>query len=230
LDGKCDCVADNLGSVRLSYDYYAFASSASGGWIIRVDALGGHNGYMVDPYVEFDSPLQKVLQINFEQHQNGRLEILDSTRLVERIPAPADSHQETSTWDKIRKFFGFGFEDDMAREDGHIVFLIPEWDYYGRPGTLKHLLHEVWGNYPWGLVAIIVGSVLGGLTLLYGIFRFVTLVYRSPTTGQGAKNARDEEYKLEERGRLLDGEEENTSPKSDEEGRLLDEDDEETEA
>ncbi len=183
---------------------------------------------MADPYVEFDSPLQKVLQINIEQHQNGRLEILDSTRLVERIPPPADSHQEMSTWDKIRKFFGF--EDDMAREDGHIVYLIPEWDYYGRPGTLKHLLHEVWGNYPWGLVAIIVGSVLGGLTLLYTLFRFVTLVYRSPTTGKRAKNARDEEYKLEERGRLLHGEEEDTPTKSDEEGRLLDEDDDETEA
>jgi hypothetical protein len=193
-----------------------------------VDALGGHNGYMVDPYVVFDSPLQKGLQINVEQHQNGRLEILDSTRLVDRIPAPADSHQEMSTWDKLRKFFGF--ENDMAREDGHIVYLIPEWDYYGRPGTLKHLLREVWGNYPWGLVAIIVGSVLGGLTVLYGIFRFVTLVYRSPTTGQGAKNARDEEYKLEERGRLLDGEEEDTTTKSDEEGRLLDEDEVETEA
>ncbi len=193
-----------------------------------MDALGGHNVYMVDPDVEFDSPLQNVLQINIEKHQNGRLEILDSTRLVERIPAPADSHHEMSTWDKIRRFFGF--EDDMVREDGHIVYLIPQWDYYGRPGTLKYLLHEVWSNYPWGLVAIIIGSVLGGLTLLYGIFKFVMLVCRSATTGHGAKDARDEEYKLEEGGRLLDGEEDNTPTKLDEEARLLDEDDEETEA
>jgi len=53
---------------------------------------------------------------------------------------------------------------------------MPEWDYYGKLGTLKHLLGEVWGEWPWYLIAIIVGSVVGGLTLLYGIFRFVMLV------------------------------------------------------
>lgn len=191
----------------LSYDYYTFSSSASGGWIIRLDALGGHNGYMADPYEEFNSPQQMVLQINIEQHQNGRLEILDSTRLVERIQLPADLQPKLTTWEKIRKFFGF--ESDVPREDGHIVYLRPEWDSYGRTGTLKHFLHKVWVKYPWGLIAIIVFSTLGGLAFLYGIFKFVRLVYRSSPKGQSARS--DEEDKWDERGGLLDDDEEKLS-------------------
>jgi hypothetical protein len=187
----------------LSYDYYAFSSSASGGWIIRVDAIGGHDGYMTDPYVEFGSPQQRVLQINIEQHQNGRLEILDSTRLVERMHLPADLHQELSTWGKVLKFFGL--DSDQPREDGHIVYFMPERDIYGKVGTLKHLLHEVWAK--WGLIAIIVVSIFGGLILFYGIFGLVVSVYRSPRKEQGAQST-DDEDKWDETGRLLDDEEE----------------------
>ena len=53
---------------------------------------------------------------------------------------------------------------------------------------------------------------------------------RLPRLDGGRVPVDPQAHKLEERGRLLDGEEEDTPPKSDEEGRLLDEDDEETEA
>jgi hypothetical protein len=168
-----------------------------------VDVIGGHNGYMKDPYVEFDSPQQRVLQIDIEQHQNGHLEILDSTRLVERMNLPADLHQELSTWGKVLKFFGF--DNDQPREDGHVVYFMPERDIYGRVGTLMHLLHEIWAK--WGLIVVIVVSIFGGLILFYGIFKLVVLVYKSPRKEQGAQST-DNEDKWDETGRLLDDDEE----------------------
>jgi hypothetical protein len=99
------------------------------------------------------------------------------------------------------------------RELGHIVYLLSEWDYYGRVGTLKHFLWVIWGEWPWGLIGIIVGSVLGGLALLYAIYRFAVLVYNSsPSNGvQGTSKMDNEENKWDERERLLDEEEDETA-------------------
>jgi hypothetical protein len=143
---------------------------------------------MVGPYVEFNSPSQKVLQIHIQQHgKEGMLEIMDTTRLIERKCQPGAIHQEFNGWEKVLQFFEF--ENEKGREPGHIVYLLPEWNYYGRVGTLKHFLWEVWGEWPWGLIGIFVGSVLGGLTLLYAIYRFAVLVYNSsPSNGVQGTN------------------------------------------
>jgi hypothetical protein len=215
FDNRCDCIIDNVGGMSLSYDYAAFpspeTSEVAHGWIIQLDAIGGHNGYMKDPYVEFNSPEQKVLQIYIQQHKNdGILEIMDTTNLIERQRRPAASKQELSSWEKILRFLGF--ENEKGREPGHIVYLLPEWDHYGRVGTSKHFLWNIWGKYPWGLISIIVGSVLGGLILLYAIYRFAVLVYNSPPDSgvQSTMGVDDEDNKWEERERLLDEEEDET--------------------
>lgn len=216
FDGKSNCISDNVGGMSLSYDYALVPSPETNeithGWTVQLDAIGGHNGYMVDPYVEFDSPSQKVLQIHIQQHgKEGMLEIMDTTRLIERQRQPGAMQRELSCWEKVLRFFRFEAVED--REPGHIVYLLPEWDYYGRVGTLKHSLWVIWGEWPWGLIAIIVGSVLGGLALLYAIYRFAVLVYNSsPSNGvQGTSKMDNEENKWDERERLLDEEEDETA-------------------
>jgi hypothetical protein len=104
---------------------------------------------MVDPYVEFNSPSQKVLQIHIQQHgKEGMLEIMDTTRLIERKCQPGAIHQEFNGWEKVLQFFEF--ENEKGREPGHIVYLLPEWNYYGRVGTLKHFLWESLGRMALG--------------------------------------------------------------------------------
>jgi hypothetical protein len=133
------------------------------------------------------------------------LEIMNTTKLIERQHQPGQLDQDLNSWDKVLRFFGF--ESKKGREPDPVVYLLPEWDYYGRVGTLKPLLHKIWGEWPLGLIAIIVRSVFGGLALLYGMYKFTMLVYRSPPH---TRNIDDEEGKWDERGRLLDveGEEE----------------------
>ena len=106
--------------MRLSYDYAAFPTPEMDGWIVQLDAVGGYSGYMVDPYVEFDSPQQMVLQIHIQQHGKRRpLEILNSTKLVDRIRLPAELHQDLDVWEKVLKFFGFEIEKRI--EPRHVV-------------------------------------------------------------------------------------------------------------
>jgi hypothetical protein len=106
------------------------------------------------------------------------LEIMNTTKLIERQHQPGQLDQDLNSWDKVLRFFGF--ESKKGREPDHVVYLLPEWDYYRRVRTLKHLLHKIWGEWPLGLIAIIVRGVFGGLALLYGMYKFTMLVYRSP--------------------------------------------------
>ena len=112
----------------LSYEYNILPAPESMGtegvphqWIVQFDALGGNNGYMADPYAVFNSSQQKVLQIDVEQHDNGGLEIMDTTRLIERKQRPKASKQGLNLWQKLVKFLASG--NDEAEDPGHIVFL-----------------------------------------------------------------------------------------------------------
>jgi hypothetical protein len=212
FDGRCDCITGALGGMALSYDYAALPSpemdEAVHSWTIQLDALGGHNGYMADPYVEFNSTQQKVLKIHVQYGQDGLLEIMNTTRLIRRTRPSGDTYQDLSAWEKFLKFFGS--ESDKGREPGHVTRLLPEWGPYGRVGTLEHFFRQIWGQWPWFLISIIVGSVIGGFIFLYAIYRFAVLVYKSPASNgvQDTRKGDDEEDKWSERKRLLNDEDE----------------------
>jgi hypothetical protein len=139
-------------------------------WTLSFDALGGYNGYVDDPRAAFESTEQKLLSMELEQDEHGVLSILGA-HLAMRKHLPEPAPQKTF-WENVRHFFGVREEV----EEGHVIFRQTEWDMYGRTGTLKNCLKEIWYGWPWGLIFIIVGSVVGGLALLYAIYRFYTFV------------------------------------------------------
>lgn len=196
--------------MRLSFDYITFPSSEFDGWMVELDLIGGHNGYMADPYAEFSSPEQKVLQIHILR--NGKkLAIMNTTRLVERQHLPTDLKQDLNAWEKVLAFFGF--QSNEGREPGHVIYLVPEWDGYGRVGTLTHFLNRIRGDwpFPWGLITITVMCIFGAfLALLYcvallsGIYRLGKWAQTLLRGEQASKMMDEETDKGDERVKLLE--------------------------
>ena len=169
----------------------------AGKWTLSFDALGGHNGYMDDPFAEFESAEQKVLFVDVEQDKQGVLSILGASLVArEHLPQPVPSK---SFWEKVWHFFGV--REEM--EEGHIFYRHDEWDMYGRTGTLSNMLKEIWDGWPWSLIFIIVGSVIAGLTALYAIYRFVAFVMDEEAGNGNRKPVRNETWSRE-RGYYLE--------------------------
>jgi hypothetical protein len=200
--GRCACVENALGAYATSFDYAMFQAPEDNAWTIHLDTIGGHNGYMVDSYVEFGAPKQRVLAIYIQP--DATLEALEivGAALVEREHAPF--HEKSTRWGKVLKFFGF--ESCKGKELGHIVYRVPDWDSHGRVGTLKHFLLELWGEWPWYLIFIIAGSVVGGLAIIYQIYKFAMevrrIMIRNNRLARGG--VPDDEDKEDEREGLLD--------------------------
>lgn len=147
----------------------ATASGGRGKWTLSFDALGGNNGFM-DPFAVFESAEQKVLVMEVQQDEQGALSILGANLTArEHVPKPPTS---ISFWENVRHFFGAREE----LEEGYIVYRQDEWDMYGRTGTLQNLLREIWYGLRWILILPIVGGVIGGLIVLYAIYRFVIFI------------------------------------------------------
>jgi len=174
FSGRCACVKDDLGTYATSFDYAMFPAPENNAWTVHLDTIGGHNGYMVDPYVEFGAPEQRVLAIHLRSDMRGEGLEITGAALIEREHVPFQV--ELTRWEKVLKFFGF--ESCKGKEPGHVVYRIPEWDFYDRVGTLKHFLLELWGEWRWYLIAINVGSVVGGLAILYQLYKFAMEVRR----------------------------------------------------
>ena len=62
----------------------------------------------------------------------------------------------------IRRFFG----GDVWKEEGELVFLSNEWGAWGKKGTLRNWVGNVFHSNFVGLVFIIIGSVVGGFLTL----------------------------------------------------------------
>jgi hypothetical protein len=154
-----------------------------GRWTLSFDALGGYNGYMGDPFAAFESVEQKVMFVEVQQDEQGVLSILGANLNVrEHLPEPAPPK---SFWEKVWHFFGV--REEM--EEGHIVYRQDEWDSYGRTGTLNNLLREIWNGWQWSLILPIAGGVIGGLTVLYAICRFVIFVLHGEVGNGYSKRA-----------------------------------------
>ncbi|KAF2625494.1 hypothetical protein BU25DRAFT_412535 [Macroventuria anomochaeta] len=76
-----------------------------------------------------------------------------------------------SAWGKIRRFFG----GDVWEEEGELVYLSEEWGIWGKKGTLRNLVGDVFHSNFVGLFFIIIGSIVGGfiaLRIVQGLYLF----------------------------------------------------------
>ncbi|KAF2737265.1 hypothetical protein EJ04DRAFT_461364 [Polyplosphaeria fusca] len=235
--GRCWCLdlEQSSSSVNLDFDYGAKRSDRRGdklSWLVTFDAIGGQDGY-VDPVWVFNRTAQKMLRILVdgtpiendpyvadsqtastlfgepveEPEQRYRLEIQDVTLATRSYTFSAPA--KLGLWGRIRHFFGF----DPKEKDGHIVFLREQWGEYGKHGTLKNKIGHILYGWPWGLVGTILGSVLGGLLVLYGLYRLSFLLKEQSDLaswkgmdGVWDQMRRDNDGEEEEEG-LLNGEE-----------------------
>jgi hypothetical protein len=165
-------------------------------WEVTFDAIGGKDGYLVDPIWTFNNSEQSMVQVRVRGKEISRsapnpdaqagdlfggsideeeeilydLEITD-VRLVPRsykFPDPP----KLGFWGRVKHFFGV----DPSPPAGHIVYLQEEWGGWGRKGSLKNELGKIIYGWWWDLVFIIVGSVVGGLVVLYGIYRLFLVI------------------------------------------------------
>lgn len=63
---------------------------------------------------------------------------------------------------KIRRFFG----GDVWKTEGELVYLSEEWGVWGKKGTLRNWVGEVFHSSFLGLFFIVIGSIVGGFLLL----------------------------------------------------------------
>lgn len=80
------------------------------------------------------------------------------------------SPRQLGAWGKVKHFFGY---DPVTLN--HFVYIRDEWGFYGKEGTLKEMIGIFLFDWPWDLIGIIVGSVVGGLVALYGLYRLFLL-------------------------------------------------------
>lgn len=151
-------------------DATSLTSEGAAKWTLSFDALGGYNGFMDDPFATFESLEQKVLLVEVQQDDRGMLSILRAALTArEHVPEPAPPK---SFWEKVRHFLGF--QEEV--QEGYIMYRQDDWDAYGRTGTFIDLLKEIWYGWEWGLILAISGGIIGGLTVLYGIYRFFKFI------------------------------------------------------
>lgn len=65
-------------------------------------------------------------------------------------------------WGKLKRFFG----GDVWKEEGELVYLSAEWGLWGKRGTLRNLVGEIFHSTFLGLFFIILGSLVGGFIAL----------------------------------------------------------------
>jgi hypothetical protein len=156
-------------------------------WEFGVDPIGSSSWDPEDPRRKFDNPAQKMLSVVVQgteldagspkgsqdslfgpvgQEKIYSYRIVD-VKLADRkytFPAP----KSLSFAETISRFFG----NDIWEAKGRLVYLRYEWDMYGKQGTLRNMFGNFIHWELWELVGIIVGSVVGGLAILYGLYRF----------------------------------------------------------
>lgn len=72
----------------------------------------------------------------------------------------------------IRRFFG----GDVWKEGGELVYLSEEWSVWGKKGTLRNWVGQVFHSTFVGLIFIIIGSIVGGfitLRIIHSLWLFV---------------------------------------------------------
>ncbi|KAF9693678.1 hypothetical protein EKO04_008423 [Ascochyta lentis] len=189
------CESLPLGRAFLDYSYAAHIQKEEPDanirfWEIVFDPVGGrslpsagHNGVSV-PW-EFDDPERKSLlivvagqpvkpghKVKPHNSQDGGLfgsvggadEVyeLEITKVEQVMRRFNFATPRLTVWGKIRRFFGA----DVWKEEGELVYLSEEWGVWGKKGTLRNLVGDVFHSNFVGLFFIIIGSVVGGFIAL----------------------------------------------------------------
>lgn len=228
-----------LGSVRLDYLYMARLVDYDGEhkeahakyWDIALDAIGGCDGYQGDPQAVFDDPKQKMLrvvvagvEVKTDVHRGGKgaqagdslfgsvgeeekvyeYQIVDVSLEPRAYLFP--SKKDPTFWQRIRTFFGM----NIWEHDGQLVYLYEEWGSWGKKGTLRNMLGDFIHWDFWYLFWIILTSTIGGLVILYGLYRLVLLILqqRELARWDGMDAVWEQvrrERTVEEENALLDG-------------------------
>lgn len=159
-------------------------------WDIIFDPVGGRslpvagsNGGISSPW-EFDDPERKSLLIvvagqpvkrghTVKSHnsQDGGLfgsvggdEVyeLEITKVEQVTRRFNFATPRLTIWGRVKRFFG----GDVWKDEGELVYLSEEWGVWGKKGTLRNLVGEVFHSNFVGLFFIITGSVVGGFIAL----------------------------------------------------------------
>jgi hypothetical protein len=190
------CSELQLGIIPVDYMYITKGTKYNGSrgdagiryWEFNVDAIGRGARYLKDPKMAFDNTLQKMLRVVVEgtELKKGRLAAGQDTlfspfdqqeksyeyrivgvELVERA-FKFSVHKPLTLFQSISRFFG----KDVWEAPGRLVYMRNEWGLYGKEGTLRNIFGDFVHWHSWYLVGIIVGSLLGGLLVFYGMYRF----------------------------------------------------------
>jgi hypothetical protein len=169
-------------------------------WEITFDAIGGLDSESGRSLGNFDRPEQQMLKIvlkgkqieqddvppeilppsslfddaespgsPYEMAPIYELEIAD-VQLVERSYTFPDPPKPTF-WSKVKYFFGY-----TTDTPDHIIYHFDNWDSHGRKGTLKNAIGIILYDWKWDFVLIVVAIVIGGLSVLYGIYRLILFI------------------------------------------------------
>jgi hypothetical protein len=87
------------------------------------------------------------------------LEITKVEQVVRRFDFPSSS---LSFFSRIKRFFG----GDVWKAEGELVYLGEEWGVWGKKGTLRSWVGDVFHSNFLGLFFIMIGSVVGGFITL----------------------------------------------------------------
>jgi hypothetical protein len=197
-------------------------------WEFAIDAIGTHPGYLQTPSMGFDNPSQKMLKVIVEGKEvgdghKGKKEaqgggdpfhlsaekvydysILEVSMADREFKFPA--RKSLSLREKVSRFFG---NDVWQEQDHRLVFLHGEWGVYGKEGTLRNIFGEMIHWSLWPLVWLIVASVIGGLTVLFGMYKLFYWIQaqRRLMKWNGMDDVWDNlrREREEEENRLLDG-------------------------
>jgi hypothetical protein len=197
LDDRCLewCHQLQLDKVNIDYLYITKAVEYNGNdsiaeaqyWEFSLDAIGAFAGYIRDPKWGFDDPSQKMLTVivaGVQQKQrnsktgHGTLfsplddeekiydyHIVDVKLADREFKFPA--RKPLSFRGRMSRLFG----KDIWESQGRLVYMRDEWGRYGKIGTLRDVLDNFIHWNMWETVGIVVGSVVGGLLVIYGIYR-----------------------------------------------------------
>ncbi|KAF2256514.1 hypothetical protein BU26DRAFT_499168 [Trematosphaeria pertusa] len=195
----CRCLSPQISSVALDFDYYSHwleshPETQTQKWEITFDAIGGEDlaffrderQYMLR--IILDGKEIKAENFAGEKDRQAASSLFDvpkeegkvyaygiaSVEFAERTHIFTIPGRPLGPWTKFRHFFGL----DVVEEDGHVIFIHEEWGWYGKKGSLPNALGKIINDWPWALIFIIFGSIIGGILALIAAWKLFFLVKR----------------------------------------------------
>ncbi|KAF3007719.1 hypothetical protein E8E13_009708 [Curvularia kusanoi] len=155
-------------------------------WDIVFDPVGGRSSGPsdVDASWKFDDPERKALHIVVagqlvRGHHSTKPPNSQSGGLFENVGPGEEYELEITKVEQVMRRFEFAsaglgffgsvkrfFGGDVWKEEGELVFLSAEWGVWGKKGTLRNWVGNVFHSNFVGLFFIIIGSVVGGFLAL----------------------------------------------------------------